>query len=86
MIVVRVELKSAISSSRDAEIARVLISNIGGTDEHGDYRCVSLRGRSRGELDKLRVNRVGNVRGHPRKREHVLNLVAKALNDMGYGK
>ena len=86
MIVVSVQLDSAISPSRDKELARVLISNIGGDDVHGDYMCVSLRGRGKEQLDMERPNRTGVVKHHPREREHVLNLVAKALNEMGYGK
>jgi len=86
MIVVHVELDSAIHSSRDRELARVLISNEGGTDTLGDYKCVALRGRSKAQLDKGTAQRQAMVMGHPRKAEHVLNLVAKALIAMGYGK
>ena len=86
MIVVSVSLDSAIHESRDKELARVLISNEGGTDTHGDYSCVSLRGRSKEQLDRRIVQRRGVVTNHPREAEHVLNLVAKALRTMGYGK
>jgi hypothetical protein len=85
MIRVNVHLDSAISRSRDIELARVLISNVGGTDEHGDYACVALYGRSTKQLDKRKVQRRGEVKRHARKREHVLNLVTKALLAMGYG-
>jgi len=63
----------------------VLISNIGGSDELGDYSAVSLRGRSKEQLDRRAVQRRAKVLGHPRKAEHVLNLVAKALHELGYG-
>ena len=86
MIVVNVHLDSAISPTRDKELARVLISNEGGTDTHGDYKCVSLRGRGKEQLDRRVVQRRGKVLNHPRQAEHVLNLVAKALIAMGYGK
>ena len=86
MIVVNVQLKSAIHRSRDRELARVLISNEGGTATFGDYKCVSLRGRSTEQLDRRVVQRRGFVENHPRQAEHVLNLVAKALIKMGYGK
>ena len=86
MIVVSVQLDSAISPTRDKELARVLIANVGGTDTLGDYMCVSVRGRSKEQLDRRVVQRRGFVEGHPRKAEHVLNLVAKALINMGYGK
>jgi hypothetical protein len=86
VIVVSVQLVSAISRSRDKELARVLISNEGGNDTLGDYGCVSLRGRGKEQLDRRVVQRRGFVEKHPRKAEHVLNLVAKALIKMGYGK
>ena len=86
MIVVSVQLDSAISESRDMEIARVLISNIGGSDTLGNYYCRALRGRGKEQLDKRVVQRHAGIDNHPRKSEHVLNLVAKALIAMGYGK
>ena len=86
MIVVSVQLDSAISPTRDKELARVLISNEGGNDTLGDYGCVSLRGRGKEQLDRRVVQRRGVVTNHPRQAEHVLNLVAKALKSMGYGK
>ena len=89
MIVVSVQLDSAISPTRDRELARVLIANEGsGTadDSLHDYSCVSLRGRSKEQLDRRVVQRRGKVTNHPRQAEHVLNLVAKALIAMGYGK
>lgn len=94
MIVVNVHLDSAISRTRDKELARVHIANVGGTDELGDYRATSLRGRSTEQLDQGIINRTGEVHGFARNREHVLarnrehvlNLVCKALIAMGYGK
>ena len=86
MIVVSVNLDSAIHESRDMELARVLISNEGGTDKLGNYKCGALRGRGKDQLDRRTVQRQAMVMDHPRQAEHVLNLVAKALNAMGYGK
>jgi hypothetical protein len=88
MIVVSVKLDSAISPARDKELARVYISNVGVYEggKLGDYHARSLRGRGKAALDLGTVNRQGLVLRHPREREHVLNLVAKALNEMGYGK
>ncbi len=86
MIVVSVQLDSAIHESRDKELARVHISNIGGDAVYGDYMCIALRGRGKEQLDQGRPNRTGTVLHHAREREHVLNLVAKALIAMGYGK
>lgn len=89
MIVVSVQLDSAISPTRDKELARVHICNVGQFGERGqlsDYACESMRGRGRAALDKCVVQRRGKVSKHPREHEHVLNLVAKALISMGYGK
>jgi hypothetical protein len=91
MIVVRVELHSAITR-KITEIARFDIWNTGtgsadtGSAERGDYSCASFIGRDRESLAQRRENRTGSVPDHPRLREHVLNLVAKALLNMGYGK
>ena len=93
MIVIRVELWSAVNGEK-TELARMVIDNVGGTNTLGDYRCRTLRGRSREALDKALLalctngsgtQREGQVTGHPRLREHVWNLVAKALTSMRYG-
>ena len=86
MIIVSVQLKSAISASRDTELARVHIANVGGDQNYGDYECRALRGRDEATLDLGKITRSGKVVRHARQREHVLNLVAKALASMGYGK
>lgn len=85
MIVVRVELHSAITG-HVTELARAHISNIGGTNELRDYECVTLRGRSTASLDRRVPQRSAKVLGHASLREHVWNLVAKALTGMGYGR
>ena len=88
MIVVRVELWSAISGKR-TELARMTLDNIGGTESSGDYRVRTLRGRSEEQLHRAMilgtVQREGRVMGHARLALHVWNLVAKALIAMGYG-
>lgn len=90
MIVVKVELWSAVTGEQ-MEIARMVIDNIGGTVSSGDYRARTLKGRSREALVRalnnipMRVQREGRVSGHARLREHVWNLVAKALKSMSYG-
>lgn len=92
MIVVRVELWSALTGQK-SEIARMVIDKTGGTLQSGDYRCRTLRGRSEADLDMAMpyidrpplVTREGEVLGHARLREHVWNLVAKALSSMSYG-
>lgn len=85
MIIVRVELHSAVTG-KVTELARATIANVGGTNESGDYDVRTLRGRDTATLDRGGVQRQGHVRGHPRLREHVWNLVAKALVGLGYGK
>lgn len=91
VIVVRVELWSAISGKK-TELARMVIDNIGGTHDKGDYRARTLRGRSTEQLDRALCSidhyrqREGRVIGHARLREHVWNLAQKALTSMGYGK
>lgn len=91
MIIVRVELWSAVNGQK-TELARMVIDNIGGTVQRGDYRARTLRGRSSETLDRALlqadgagITRKGYVNGHHRLREHVWNLVAKALSGMGYG-
>lgn len=93
MIIIRVELWSAVNGEK-TELARMVIDNVGGTHQRGDYRARTLRGRSADALNKSLlsmaagngVQREGKVLGHARLREHVWNLVAKALSSMGYGK
>lgn len=90
MIVVKVELWSAIDV-RKQELAGMVIDNIGGTVTKGDYRTRTLVGRSEEALARAmnasppKSQRIGIVTRHARLREHVWNLVAKALSGMGYG-
>ena len=96
MLVIRVELWSAITGAK-TEIARMIIHNVGVSDEgkKGDYKVVTLKGRSKDALDKSmtswwnrgtsNITRTGEVKGHSRLSEHVWNLVAKALKGVKYG-
>lgn len=88
MIIVRVELHSAITGEKQ-ELARMMIDNIGGTVTTGNYRARTYRGRDQGSLDAAmainKVTREGQVLGHRRLALHVWHLVAKALSGMGYG-
>ncbi|MET4895770.1 hypothetical protein RN629_01190 [Sphingomonadaceae bacterium jetA1] len=88
MIVVRVELWSAVTGNV-TEIARMTIDNIGGTVQSGDYRVRTMRGRSAEALHKAMLantlSREAQVLSHPRLRDHVWSLVAKALIAMRYG-
>jgi hypothetical protein len=87
MIVVRVELLSAVTG-RTTELARMHICNEGGDDNLGDYGVYVMRGRDASSLNRLWVDRrfarIGQVLRHPRLREHVWNLVGKALHATGY--
>lgn len=86
MIVVRVELHSAVTGEV-TELARALICNDGtGTMDLRHYQVHALRGRSRAALDRNVVQRTGRVRDWPSQRLHVWNLVAAALAAMGYGR
>lgn len=90
MIVVRVELHSAITG-KVTELARATLCNTGeGSHTVGHYAVATLRGRDRAALDAAQVadraTRRGEVRDWPRLRLHVWNLVAEALRDMGYGR
>lgn len=88
MIVVSVQLDSAIHPSRDIELARMEISNAGDHPDpkRGNYNARTLRGRGKKSLDARQTQRHTVVANHPREAEHVWNLVAKALTRMGYGK
>lgn len=89
MIVVSVKLVSAIHPSRDRELARMELANDGEASienpNRGDYTVRTLRGRSAEQLNKRSTQRSGFVRNHARLAEHVWNLVAKALAELGYG-
>lgn len=85
MIVVSVQLVSAIHPSRSKELARMTICNVGGDADVGDYEAKTLRGRSKEALDRRITQRKGMVLRHPRLAVHVWHLVAKALKALNYG-
>lgn len=86
MIVVRVELHSAITG-RATELARMVLANDGtGTGPIGHYVATTLRGRSGEALDRRVTQRSASIRDWPHQRLHVWNLVAAALTAMGYGR
>jgi hypothetical protein len=93
MIVVKVELHSAITGQK-SELARMVIDNIGGTAQLGDYNVRTMRGRDEEALERsmwgvlkgqAKPTRESKVLGHPRLREHVWHLVGKALHALEYG-
>lgn len=87
MIVVRVELWSAVSGAK-TELARMHISNDAGVtlENHrrGSYDGETFVGRSRQDLDRMRTSKKGRVENYPRLDLHVWNLVARMLQTMGY--
>lgn len=86
MLIVRVELHSALTG-RVTEIARMRIANRGtGTARRADYDVMTFRGRDGGALDRASVQRRGAVLGWPRLRVHVWSLVAEALAATGYAR
>lgn len=96
MIVVRVELASGISRSRDTDLGTLVIDNVGVSEDGrlGDYRVrmyrkgaiVAAGGCARRMVfSGAKPTRTGAVTGHRRLAEPVHNLVVKALASMGYG-
>lgn len=86
MIVVRVELHSAINGSV-TELARMHISNTGGgTAQLGHYAGETFVGRDKAALDRGRTSKHGFVASYPRRSLHVWNLVHRMLGNMGYVK
>lgn len=85
MIVVRVELHSAVTGKM-TELARMEIvnDNTGGLRRrHYDVR--TLFGRNHDALSRRRTQREGKVCNWPSTTTHVWNLVQTALTNMGYG-
>lgn len=86
MIVIKVELHSAVTR-QVTELARMQISNTGaGTATKASYAGAVFRGRSTAELDRKAVQREGRVEDYPRQRVHVWHLVAAMLLKMGYAR
>lgn len=85
MIIVSVQLLSAVDGRHD-ELARMEICNMGtGTATTGNYSAETLRGRSTKDFARRTRQRIAYVNGHARQREHIWNLVAKALRNLCYG-
>jgi hypothetical protein len=85
MLIVSVRLLSAVTGV-ETELARMHICNDGtGSATIGNYECTSLRGRSVTQLDRRNPQRLARVKRYRRLDLHVWNLVALALQAMGYG-
>lgn len=87
MIVVRVELWSAVSGQK-TELARMHISNDASTTlenpRRGSYDGETFVGRRTQDLDRMRSSKKARVENYPRLDLHVWNLVARMLQTMGY--
>ena len=88
MIIIRVELWSAVTGQK-TELARMAICNESGGGNLRDYSGKTYRGRDEEALTRSMVNdtvtKRGEVLGHPALKQHIWNLVAKMLTNMGYG-
>lgn len=85
MLVVKIELHSAITGEI-SEIARMRVYNDGaGTRTRGDYIGEVFRGRNFEALDKNTIHKRAELRNWPRLDRHVWNLVAVMLKNLGYG-
>lgn len=85
MLIVKIELHSAITGEI-TEIGRMRLYNDGtGTRTRSDYVGEVFRGRNFEVLDKNTVHKRGEVKKWPRLERHVWNLVAVMLKNMGYG-
>lgn len=85
MIVVKVELHSAITR-KVTLLYQAIIANDGtGTDRVGNYD-VAIGRRGDGDFRHIwsSSRRRARIEGYPRLSAHVLNLVARALNKAGF--
>lgn len=84
MIIVKVELHSAITGKM-TELARMHIINDGtGNFNKRNYILKSFRGRSKEQLDQQTVMKEGTLTNYPSERFHVWNLICFALAALGY--
>lgn len=88
MIVVPIMLWSAVSGNVET-LGTIVIDNIGGTHQRGDYRVRAYaKGADAIGIVKMVASkkpiREGKVIGHRRIAEPVGNLIAKAMKEMGY--
>ncbi len=85
MIVVRVELHSAVTG-KVTELVRMEVANDGtGTRTRRHYEARTLRGRNTKALNQRTTQRQTTLRDWPSEQLHVWNLVATLLAKMGYG-
>ena len=93
MLVVKVEVWSAVTGNK-TEIARMVIANDGSelSQNWGNYWAKICKGRDTASLNSSMQNmlkgkgehRTARVEHYPRMKRHVWNLVAGALEALGY--
>ncbi len=85
MIVIKVELHSAITGEV-TELTRAIVANDGtGTADHGNYDVYIGRKGQTGNVGILRKPlRRGRIMGHPRLAQSVWSLVGKAVRASGW--
>lgn len=89
MLVIRVELHSAVTG-KISEIARMLVYNDGtGTAQVGSYKGKTVKGTTEGPMTpaviyQRKAMREGTVGNYRRLNLHVWHLVARMLAAMGY--
>lgn len=85
MILVRVELYSAVTK-QVTELARMeIVNDETGTNKRRNYDARTLFGRSKEALNQRRTQRHARIENWPSLNLHVWNLVATALKKMKYG-
>lgn len=81
MIVVKIELHSAITH-KVTTIGQMVVANVGGTTERGDYRVHVANKRDADQPPVAWINeaqRRGEVRDYPRLSYNVWRLIARAI-------
>lgn len=82
MIVVKVELVSAVDPSRSQELGRMYIANDDTTGDptRGDYTVgVCRKGETRAPWDGGKMTRTGEVKNYPRLAYNMWRLITRAL-------
>lgn len=83
MIVVKVELVSAVHPSRSRELGRMYIANddtTNGDPNRGDYTVgVCRKGETRAPWDGGKMTRTGEVKDYPRLSYNMWRLIIRAL-------
>lgn len=80
MIVIKVELHSAVTGEI-SQLGQMIISN----DRTGTDNSMNYNGRVMRKPKFLLTTKRGRVENHPRKTEVIWVLIARMLKSMGYG-